>query len=147
MMKLTFNFAWKMKLQTMHGEFDIEVYGSIIKVVLRGAFNDIGAKALAVELKNNVKAYQQAPFTIMMNLLAFDGGTPEVFAESESFNAWLNNTNMVAKALIFTSPALIAIERTLVKSKAPQNIRYFDNEDDAQIWLDEYIDEFHSKLA
>lgn len=131
----------------MHGEFDIEVHGSIIKVVLRGGFNDIGAKALAIELKNNVKAFKEAPFTIMMNLLAFDGGTPEVFAESESFNAWLNNTNMVAKALIFTSPGLIAIERTLVKSKAQQNIRYFDNEDDAHLWLHEYINESYSKLA
>ena len=147
MMKFIFNFAWKINLHAMHGEFDIEVNGSIIKLVLRGAFNDIGAKAVVVELKNSVLAYEQAPFTIMMNLLAFDGGTPEVFAESDNFNAWLNNTNMVAKALIFTSPALIAIERTLVKSKAQQNIQYFDNEADAQLWLNEYIDEVHNKLA
>lgn len=123
----------------MHGEFDIEVTHSIIKITVLGAFNDIGAKALAVELKNTVIAFDNAAFVIMWDMLGFDGGTPEVFAESEEFNHWLNSKNMIAKALIFTSPPLIAIDKMLVKSKAKQNIRYFENESDASEWLCEQI--------
>ena len=123
----------------MHGEFDIEVKHGFIKIIISGAFNDIGAKALAAELKNTVIAFDSAAFVIMWDMLGFDGGTPEVFAESEEFNHWLNSKNMIAKALIFTSPALIAIEQMLVKSKTKQNIRYFENEPDASEWLCEQI--------
>ena len=102
---------------------------------------------MAIELKNIVIAFEHAPFVIMANLLEFDGGTPEVFAESEEFNAWLNSKNMVAKALIFTSPALIAIEQALVRSKAKQNIQYFKTELEALKWLNNQIDQSQSKLA
>jgi len=131
----------------MHGEYDIEDNHGIIKITVSGAFNDIGAKALAIDLKNIVLAYDHTPFVIMANLLGFDGGTPEVFAESEEFNAWLNSKNMIAKALIFTSPALIDIEQMLVTSKTSQNIRYFESEHEALQWLREQIKKSHCKLA
>lgn len=127
-------------LHAIHGEYDIKEHKNMIKITVRGAFNDVGAKALALELKTMVMAYESAPFVIMADLLGFGGGTPEVFAESEAFNAWLNNRNMIAKALIFTSPALIAIDQALVKSKAMQNIQYFDNENDAKQWLEQQIE-------
>jgi len=129
----------------MHGEYHIEVINDIIKISVRGAFNDIGAKALAIDLKKTIEAYGQEPFAIMANLLDFDGGTPEVFAESDEFNAWLNSKNMMAKALIFTSPVLIAIEKTLVTSKAKQNIQYFDNTSAAKKWLDKQMQAWRPK--
>tara|TARA_R110002074_G_scaffold30335_1_gene86021 strand:+ start:128 stop:523 length:396 start_codon:yes stop_codon:yes gene_type:complete len=131
----------------MHGKYDIEVNRDIIKITISGAFNDVGAKALAIELKNIVIEFDHAPFAIMANMLEFDGGTPEVFAESEEFNTWLNSKNMVAKALIFTSPALIAIEQALVRSKAKQNIQYFKTECEALQWLNDQINQSLSKLA
>ncbi len=131
----------------MHGKYDIEVNCDIIKITVSGAFNDVAAKALAIELKNIVIAFEHAPFAIMANLLAFDGGTPEVFAESQEFNTWLNSKNMVAKALVFTSPALIAIEQALVKSKAKQNIQYFKTEHQALKWLNKQIEQSQCKLA
>ena len=102
---------------------------------------------LAIELKDIVMAYELAPFVLLGDLLGFSGGTPEVFAESEEFNAWLNSRNMIAKALIFTSPALITIDQALVKSKTKQNIQYFENEQDALQWLNKQIEESQYKLA
>lgn len=140
-------FCLEITLHAIHGEYNITVLDDMIKITVHGAFNDVGAKALVSELKDIVLAYEHAPFVIMGNLLDFGGGTPEVFAESEEFNAWLNSRNMIAKALIFTSPALIAIEQTLVKSKSMQNIQYFENENDAKQWLDKQIEESQYKFG
>lgn len=120
----------------MHGDFDIVFDNNIIKITVEGEFNDIAAKAIASELKQLILSLNNTPFAILADLLAFDGGTPEVFAESSEFNAWLNSKNMVAKALVFTSPILIAIEKSLVKSKADQNIKYFADKEKALIWLE-----------
>jgi len=134
-------------LQAQHGEFEIDIDNNVIKVTVQGAFNDVGAKALVTQLKSLLISLDKQPFAILANLLAFDGGTPEVFIMSDEFNAWLNDKNMVAKALVFTSPALIAIEQTLVKSKTTQNIRYFEDENTALAWLNNQLRSAEAKSA
>ena len=144
---MTIELRLEKLLLVIHGEYDVEVSKGTIKVTVSGAFNDLGAKALTTELKAAIVALNQTPFVMLGDLLYFNGGTPEVFAESDNFNAWLNSQNMIAKALIFTSPIHIAIEKSLVKSKAKQNIQYFENEHTALKWLDAQVDEFNAKLA
>jgi len=134
-------------LQAQHGEFEIDIDNNVIKVTVQGAFNDVGAKALVTQLKSLLISLDKQPFAILANLLAFDGGTPEVFIMSDEFNAWLNDKNMVAKALVFTSPALIAIEQALVKSKTTQNIRYFEDENTALAWLNNQLRSAEAKSA
>lgn len=134
-------------MQAQHGEFEIDIDNNVIKVTVQGAFNDVGAKALVTQLKSLLISLDKQPFAILANLLAFDGGTPEVFIMSDEFNAWLNDKNMVAKALVFTSPALIAIEQALVKSKTTQNIRYFEDENTALAWLNNQLLSAEAKSA
>lgn len=134
-------------MQAQHGEFEIDIDNNVIKVTVQGAFNDVGAKALVTQLKSLLISLDKQPFVILANLLAFDGGTPEVFIMSDEFNAWLNDKNMVAKALVFTSPALIAIEQALVKSKTTQNIRYFEDENTALAWLNNQLLSAEAKSA
>lgn len=134
-------------MQAQHGEFEIDIDNNVIKVTVQGAFNDVGAKALVTQLKSLLISLDKQPFAILANLLAFDGGTPEVFIMSDEFNAWLNDKNMVAKALVFTSPALIAIEQALVKSKTTQNIRYFEDENTALAWLNNQLRSAEAKSA
>lgn len=134
-------------MQAQHGEFEIDIDNNVIKVTVQGAFNDVGAKALVTQLKSLLISLDKQPFVILANLLAFDGGTPEVFIMSDEFNAWLNDKNMVAKALVFTSPALIAIEQALVKSKTTQNIRYFEDENTALAWLNNQLRSAEAKSA
>ncbi|SEL55157.1 hypothetical protein SAMN05216262_11382 [Colwellia chukchiensis] len=131
----------------MHGEYKIEVNEHIIRVLVKGAFNDVAAEALAQELVARIEAFDHAPFVILANLLEFDGGTPKVFAVSDEFNAWLNQHHMIAKALVFTSEVLIGIEKALVTSKARQNIEYFPSEAEALVWLAQQVNEFYEKLA
>lgn len=134
-------------MHALHGEFDINIENDIINITIKGAFNDVGAKAVIEQLVQHITTLKNEPFAILANLLAFEGGTPEVFAVSDEFNAWLNSKNMVAKALVFTSPALIMIEKTLVKSKQGQNIQYFADEHEATAWLDSQFESQRSKLA
>lgn len=134
-------------MQVQHGEFEIVLDNNIIKITVQGAFNDVGAKALVEQLMPLIVSLDNQPFAILANMLAFDGGTPEVFAMSEEFNTWLNDKNMLAKALVFTSPALIAIEQALVKSKVQQNIQYFDDENNALDWLDSQLQNSNTKSA
>ncbi len=134
-------------MHALHGEFNINIENDIINITVQGAFNDVGAKAVTEQLVQHITALNNEPFAILINLLEFEGGTPEVFAVSDEFNAWLNSKNMVAKALVFTSPALIMIEKTLVKSKQGQNIQYFADEVEAIVWIDTQFEKSSYKLA
>jgi hypothetical protein len=134
-------------LHTLHGEFNINLDQDIINITVKGAFNDVGAKAVIEQLVQHITTLNNEPFAILANLLEFEGGTPDVFAVTDEFNAWLNSKNMVAKALVFTSPALIMIEQTLVKSKKGQNIQYFADETEAIAWIDSQFEKSNSKLA
>ena len=134
-------------MHALHGEFNINIDNNIIKIAIKGAFNDVGAKAVIEQLVQHIATLNNEPFAILGNLLEFEGGTPEVFAVSDEFNAWLNSKNMVAKALVFTSPALIMIEQTFVKSKEGQNIQYFADEENATAWINSQFVKSSSKLA
>jgi hypothetical protein len=68
-----------------------------------------------------------------------DGATPDAFNISNKFNEWLNGQNMVAKAIVITSQVIKSIDQQWVPSKAVQNIEYFDNKDDALVWLNKQI--------
>ncbi len=119
-----------------HGKHAIRVIGSIIIITMEGAFNEQGGKTLIGEVKHVINQFDGRKFSILMNLLAIEGGTPEAFAESEKYNTWLNSQNMVAKAIVSKSISFINIDRVRVPSKRKQNCRYFDTEKGAFNWLE-----------
>lgn len=118
-----------------HGESTIILKGNIIHITLEGAFNEYGAKEVSATTREIINTLNQKEFLILANLLNLNGATPEAFSISNEFNAWLNNQNMVAKAIVIQSDTVKEIDKHWVPSKAIQNIEYFDNEDDALIWL------------
>lgn len=118
-----------------HGENTIVVKENIIHITLKGAFNEYGAKDVSIKTKEIIRSFKQKKFMVLANLLNLDGATPEAFGTSNEFNEWLNSQGMVAKAIVITSQTVKAVDQKWVPSKAAQNIEYFDNEDDALIWL------------
>ncbi|MBA6290872.1 hypothetical protein H4J58_04825 [Colwellia sp. MB3u-70] len=122
-----------------HGENTIVLKENIIHITLNGAFNEYGAKDVAQKTKEIIAALKQDRFLILANLLSLDGATPEAFYISNKFNRWLNNKNMIAKAIVITSETIKNIDQQWVPSKSVQNIEYFHNVDDALIWLKEQI--------
>jgi len=71
-----------------HGETFCEVNGNIIIMRTIGAFNEYGAQNYTNAIKFAVDSLQGSSFSIMVNNLAFLGGTPEAYQELENYNAW-----------------------------------------------------------
>jgi len=85
--------------------------------------------------KKIITDFKGEKFCILMDLSKTLGSTPDGFKQADQYNSWLNDQNLVAKALIFPSLATEYIEQTMVKSKRKQNIKSFDNVVDAENWL------------
>jgi hypothetical protein len=118
-----------------HGEVSIEVQGNIIIVRTAGSFNEYGAKKYTDGIKTIVGELKDQSFSILINNLQFEGGTPEAYEELESYNSWLNKQKLIGKAMIITSSITLAVIDKLSPSRASQQIRCFNNETDGMNWL------------
>jgi hypothetical protein len=118
-----------------HGEVSIEVIGNIIIVRTAGAFNEYGAQNYTNAIRAAVNGIQDQSFSILTNNLEFLGATPEAYQELESYNVWLNQQNLIAKAMVITSSITLDVINKLSPSRASQRSKNFDNEEDAINWL------------
>ncbi len=118
-----------------HGEVTIEVLDNIIIVRTEGAFNEYGTQQYTHGVRKIVDGMQGQSFSVLINNLEFQGGTPEAYQELESYNAWLNKQKLIAKAMVITSSINLDVINKLSPSRASQQTRSFDNEKDALSWL------------
>lgn len=118
-----------------HRESFFGVDGNIITVVMKGSFNEYGFKFTAKRIKCIVDTFQDKEFYILMNMLETIGGTPELYKEANKYNEWLNNQNMVAKAVVIKSRVTWDIYNARVIANKIQVNKVFDNEPDALKWL------------
>ncbi len=118
-----------------HGGHSIVVNGNIIVLKLTGAFNEYGVFKFTQDVKGVIESFNGKIFSILVNNLELLGGTPEAYAELEKYNKWLNNQNMVAKAMVIKSSATLGIINSLVPSIKLQNMKDFDNKYEAIEWL------------
>lgn len=118
-----------------HGEHNIKVQDNIIFLKLFGSFNDAGTENFTRAMKKTIATFNGSPFSILVDDLEVIGGTPEAYAELESYNQWLNGQNMIAKAMVIDSPVTLAIIEKYAPSREQQNIAIFNNQVDAVNWL------------
>ena len=118
-----------------HGKVSISLKGNIIVVRNVGAFNEYGAQKYTNGVEAIVDELQDASFSILVNNLEFQGATPEAYQELENYNIWLNQQKLIAKAMVITSNTTLDVINKLSPSRASQQTRSFDNEDDAMNWL------------
>jgi len=118
-----------------HGDVAIEVVGNIIIVRTAGAFNEYGAKKYTDGVRTVVDNLAEQGFSILVNNLQFQGATPEAYQELENYNAWLNKQKLIAKAMVITSNITLGVIDKLSPSRASQQTKSFDNEEDAMLWL------------
>ena len=118
-----------------HGKYSISMDGGIFYSKFEGAFNDIASKSWCERAKRVIESFGNRKFLMLVNLLELEGGTPGAWDDADRFNKWLNQKNMIAKALVITSSMTKEIERARVPSSRTQNIRYFENERNATTWL------------
>ena len=127
-----------------HGELDMKLDKNIILVTLVGPFNDMGVSSWTKELRAQIEKFTGNRFFILMDNRNYGGFTAEASAISNEFNLWLNDQPMVAKAIVQPSPVAIKMNLKSIPALAKQNIKYFDNKDDALTWLKafpEYLSE------
>lgn len=118
-----------------HGEVAIEVKDNIIIVRTAGAFNEYGARHYTNGLKKAIYDLQGESFSILINNLEFLGGTPEAYEELEKYNLWLNQQQLIAKAMVIKSAINLGVIDMLSPARASQQTQSFDNEKDAMTWL------------
>jgi len=122
-------------MDSEHGEVSIEVIDNIIIVRAVGAFNEFGAQKYTSSIRTAINCMQKQRFSILINNLKFLGGTPEAYQELEDYNAWLNQKELIGKAMVITSNITLDVINKLSPSRAMQQTKNFDNENDAMNWL------------
>jgi hypothetical protein len=122
-------------MELPHGNYSIVADEHIITVSLTDSFNQAGAKALTNDIKSTIPRFKGKPFSIMVVDTSVSGNTPDAYEEINKYNEWLNEQNLIAKALVVPSGAIRKINDARIPAKAKQNVRSFDNTPDALVWL------------
>ena len=120
---------------TAHGTSTVTVKENLITATIEGSFNLEGIVAYHNKIKPIIDSLQGREFKLLVNFLGAEGATPEALDEANRFNAWLNNKNLVAKALIINSPVLLEIFLSRAPNQHSQNIMSFSTLDEAHVWL------------
>ncbi len=122
-------------MNSEHGEVAIEVANNIIIIRASGAFNEYGAKKYTNSIRDAVANMKGESFSILINNLEFQGATPEAYHELESYNVWLNKQKLIAKAMVITSSITLDVIDKHSPSRASQQTRNFNNEEEAMSWI------------
>jgi len=118
-----------------HGVSVISVCSNVITVKIQGGFNLEGILAFHKKMISIVEGFQAEKFKILIDFLDADGATADALNEANKFNIWLNNKNLVAKAVVINSPALSEIFFSRAPAQKLQNIKCFDNRAEGYEWL------------
>jgi len=118
-----------------HGVSAISVCSNVITVKIQGSFNLEGILAFHKKMISIVEDFQAEKFKILVDFLDADGATPDALKEANKFNIWLNNKNLVAKAVVINSPALFEIFFSSAPAQKLQNIKSFDSKAEGYEWL------------
>ena len=122
-----------------HGEVHIILEGNIVIATLIGAFNEKGAMKYTEGVKSIVKEFEGKKYAILVDNSNMEGGTPEAYQVLEEYNQWLNNTNLVAKAMVVKTLITTELVESLSPSIKLQKTRSFQDKDLAFEWLKKLI--------
>ena len=120
-----------------HGNSTVDLIDGVIYITLKGAFNKQGTEVWINKLKNIVEGLEGKPFSLLLNHLETEGATPEAFKVANEYNKWLDEQNLVAKAIV-SSSILAAIDLSHIeeKNRESQNFKYFKILPEAIKWLE-----------
>lgn len=126
-------------MDNRHGDVQIILKNNIIVATLVGSFNENGAINYTEKVKDLVKILNGKEYAILVDNSNMEGGTPEAYQVLEEYNQWLNQTNLVAKAMIVKT----LITTDLIKSLSPsinlQTVRSFHDKKSAMKWLEKIL--------
>ena len=118
-----------------HGEVDILLDGNIIIATLIGSFNEKGAIEYTEGVKGIVKNFEGEDYAILVDNSNMEGGTPEAYQVLEKYHQWLNQTNLVAQAIVVKTLITTELIKSLSPSVKLQTTRSFQDKELAFEWL------------
>jgi len=118
-----------------HGEVELSYDNQIITAVLVGSFNKKGAEEYTEGVKSIVKQLKGKKYAMLVDNSKLEGGTPEAYQTLENYNQWINNTNIVAKAIVVDSQAAMELIKSLSPSINQQKNKSFYDRKSALEWL------------
>ncbi|QIR13699.1 hypothetical protein [Shewanella aestuarii] len=125
-----------------HGEHSVSMQEDIIYTKVIGAFNEFGIKNYTDTVMTLVKQREGKPFAVLVDNTKLEGATPEAFQLLESYNLWMNQQNMIAKALVFNVAILATITQSQTPSLCAENVKICKSIEEAQTWLELKIDQY-----
>jgi hypothetical protein len=126
-------------MQNFHGEIEISLDDNVITALFSGSFNYECVHDYAKRIKLIVASLEQKAFFMMIDNTNFEGCTPEGFEELDIFNAWLNQTQLKAKAFIITSEVNRHIIETRTPALSSQNTCFFSDHQTAYQWIESFF--------
>jgi hypothetical protein len=122
-------------MSLVHGEGIVSVNGNVITVKIQGSFNREGIVKYQKKLTTIIESFHAEKFKMLIDFLDAEGATPNALKQVDTFNTWLNDKNLVAKAVVINSPVLLKILFSRTPAQKSQNIKCFDNTIEAHQWL------------
>ena len=119
----------------VHGEVMITCEGRIIHSKLSGAFNSAGIQEYTNKIKSIIIGFGDAPFAILVDTLALEGGTPRAYQALEAYYQWLNSQPLAAKAMVTNSVINVEMVNAFAPSQKKQNMKKFIHHEEALVWL------------
>jgi len=118
-----------------HGISTISLCDNVISVKIDGSFNLEGIISYHKKLTSIIESLQLIKFKMLIDFLDAEGATPDALEENNKFNIWLEDKNLVAKAVVIDSAALLNVFISRVPAQKSQNIQSFDNKASGYKWL------------
>lgn len=120
-----------------HGKYTINVEDTIITVTFEGMFNELASKNLCAQVEKLITDFSGNRFSMIINLLDYEGSTPDAHKEGDRHAHWLEGQNCQGKAIIASERAMLEIIRHEQKSLGKSTIesRVFKTDAEAKAWL------------
>tara|TARA_R110002167_G_scaffold91458_1_gene246019 strand:- start:68650 stop:69054 length:405 start_codon:yes stop_codon:yes gene_type:complete len=122
-------------MRNEHGSFEFELSGQVLIMRPGGAWNVETAIRCCKEYKELAESINDSPWAGVVNLLSWELGTPEIWAEIDAVNAWADQHNEKFEAVICAnSLQTFLLEQTYSKFRNVQT-KFCDTELEALKWL------------
>lgn len=118
-----------------HGQCLVSIDNEIVHIKSIGAFNLEGMIKATQDIKSAISKLNTNSFKLLADYTELEGATPEAFDHLDKFNAWLNNNNMIAKAVVISSSITLTILGQQAPTRKLQNDKNFKTKDEAIEWL------------
>lgn len=118
-----------------HGDSTVVLSESVIETTLKGSFNEQGTLQYIRAVKAKVAELNGKAFSMLIDDLALEGGTPEAYAVLNDYVKWLNKQNVIARAFLIESELQKAIILKRTPAFKEQNVRFFKDREKAVAWL------------